>query len=158
MQVANGWYKAGHSEFASAVVAAKQPGKPNTHRICADYTAVNKCAVEDWYPVKNTQEVTQQLPGNKVYHSIDICKAYLQLKLTPFASRLLAVTTPCGIWLPTTAPFQFMNLPGAWNCWLTNLRSRPSPVDIYSGCVCCWFATAAALFYKRCPHQCAMPS
>ena len=119
MRLANGWYKRGHSEFASAVVAAKQPGKPNTRRVCADYTAVNQCAVEDWYPVKNAQEVTHRLAGNKVYHSIDIRKAYLQLKLTPFASRLLAVTTPCGLWLPTTAPFRFVNLPGAWT-WLVS--------------------------------------
>ena len=71
---------------------------------------MNRCAVEPHFPVKNQEEVTRQLAGSRYHYSLDLRHGYHKLPLTPFASKLLAMTTPCGMYLPITAPFGLHSL------------------------------------------------
>ena len=47
----NGWLQEGNGRFASALVAAKQPGKPN-RRICGDFRVINTMTRGLAYPCK----------------------------------------------------------------------------------------------------------
>ena len=121
MRIANGWYKRGESPYASPVVAAKQPQKgPDARRICADYGEINRCAVETRYPVKNQEEVTRRLAGSSYFSTGDMLKGFHQLRLTERASKLLAVITSVGMFLPVTCPFGYHALPSHFQFLLSN--------------------------------------
>jgi hypothetical protein len=111
-RIKNGWMRPGTGPYASPIVAAKQPAKgPDARRICGDYTRLNDCAEECRFPVKNQAEVTARLAGSKFFCTLDLRSGYHQLKLTPKASKLMAVITPQGLYEPVTAPFGLHGLP-----------------------------------------------
>ena len=116
MRLQKGWYRwpaPGETiPYASPMVAAPQPSKgPQARRICADYTKLNKCAVETMHPVKNQEAARQRLRGGKKFCNLDMLKGYHQVKCTQRAQLLLACATPDGIVIPTTCPFGFHGLP-----------------------------------------------
>ena len=75
----NGWLKTGVSRFSSAIVAARQPGKPR-RRICGDYRQINQITVPMAYPCKNARKVVEQLKGSKVFGIVDLYKATINCR------------------------------------------------------------------------------
>ena len=109
-------------EYASPVVAAKQPQKgPDARRICADYRHINDCAKETRHPVKNQKEVMARLRLKTRFATFDLRKGYHQCKLTDRAAKLLAVATQDGLVIPITAPFGFHGLPAQFQYYISKL-------------------------------------
>lgn len=113
LRMENGWLVPGTSRFASAVVAAKQPGKPR-RRCCGDYRAINQMTVPVAYPCKNARKVVEELKGSSIFGTVDLYKGYFQLKVSEETSELLAVVTPDGLYKPSTAPFGPKQVPAAF--------------------------------------------
>ena len=113
LRTEKGWLRKGNGRFASAIVAAKQPGKPR-RRICGDYRKINAMTQSIAYPCKNAKKTIEQLKGNKFYATCDMFKGYYQLKLDQKTSEMLAVITPDGLYEPVTAPFGPKQVPAAF--------------------------------------------
>ena len=126
MRIQNGWVRWPRPdeicEYASPVVAAKQPQKgPDARRICADYRHINDCAKETRHPVKNQKEVMARLRLKTRFATFDLRKGYHQCKLTDRAAKLLAVATQDGLVIPITAPFGFHGLPAQFQYYISKL-------------------------------------
>ena len=66
------------------------------------------------YPCKNARKVVEELKGSAIFGTVDLYKGYFQLKVSEGTSELLAVVTPDGLYLPTTAPFGPKQVPAAF--------------------------------------------
>jgi hypothetical protein len=62
----------------------------------------------------------------KMFCMLDICNAFLSIPLTDKAKRLLAITTPFGIFLPTRTPFGLKTSPSAF-CYALSLALGDLP-------------------------------
>ena len=113
VRMQNGWLQKGTGRFASAIVAAKQPGK-SRRRICGDYRKINKMTVPEAFPCKNAKKVIERLQGSRFFGICDLYKGFYQLPLTPDTSELLGVVTPDGLFQPLCAPFGPKQVPAAF--------------------------------------------
>ena len=77
-----------------------------TIRICADYkTTINKYLKEVHYPLPLISDIFAKLGGNKYFTKLDLKFAYNQILLDKEASKLVAWSTPFGVYAMNRLPF-----------------------------------------------------
>ncbi|KAG7309898.1 hypothetical protein JYU34_004412 [Plutella xylostella] len=71
--------------------------KDDGWRPCGDYRSLNARTIPDRYPVRHIQDFACQLAGKQVFSTIDLIKAYNQIRVFEDDIPKTAITTPFGL-------------------------------------------------------------
>ena len=91
------------SEWCSPVVLV--PKKDGSLRFCVDFSKLNSISAFDPYPMPRVDELVERLGKARYLSTLDLCKGYWQVPLTPEAQALTAFRAPTGLFHFTTMPF-----------------------------------------------------
>lgn len=92
------------------------PKKNGDLRVCGDYRKLNSITKPDRYPIPRLRDFTHQLSGKKMFSTLDLNRAYQQLKVHEKDIEKTAIITPFGL-------FEFMRMcPGLRNAGQTFQR------------------------------------
>ncbi|XP_049274258.1 uncharacterized protein K02A2.6-like [Rhipicephalus sanguineus] len=85
-----------HAEMATPLVWLRK--KDGTFRVCGDYrSTVNAVVKKTAYPLPKTEEVFAKLRGGTTFSTLDLYKAYQQLRVDDETAELLTVNTTKGL-------------------------------------------------------------
>ncbi|KAL2103054.1 hypothetical protein ACEWY4_002222 [Coilia grayii] len=98
-----GVIKPSHSEWCSPVVLV--PKKDGGLRFCVDFRKLNAIAAFDPYPMPRVDDLMERLGKAKFLSTLDMCKGYWQVPLTPEAQEMTAFRVPSGLYQFTVMPF-----------------------------------------------------
>ena len=103
----------GISEIVSPLtVVRKKNGKP---RVCVDYQYINQYTKIMSYPLPNIDDLSSIIPVNsRVFSTLDLREAYLNLPLTYRAQKVAAMISQYGTFLPLRTTFGLKNAPMAF--------------------------------------------
>ena len=85
------------------------PKKDNASRSCDDNHALNARTVPERYPIPHIEDFARTLHGCKVFTTIDLVKAYIQIPVAPGDVEKTAITTPFGLFVFSRMPFGLHN-------------------------------------------------
>lgn len=91
------------SEWCSPVVLV--PKKGGGLRFCIDFSKLNSISAFDPYPMPRVDEMVERLGKAKFLSTLDLCKGYWQVPLSPRAQELTAFRTPAGLFQFRVMPF-----------------------------------------------------
>ena len=98
-----------HSNWASPVVYAIKPGKPqpgNKYRLCGDFKdTLNPQLKSDTYPLPRPEDLFATLEGCSIFSKLDMSDAYMQLELDEESQELCVINTHLGLRKYTRLPF-----------------------------------------------------
>lgn len=95
------------SPWASPIhIVAKKDGK---WRVCGDYRRLNSVTVPDKYPVPHLHDFAHNLRGKTIFSSLDLLKAFYQIRISDDDIPKTAVTTPFGLFEFVTMTFGLRN-------------------------------------------------
>lgn len=84
------------SEWAAPIVVVRKPN--GTVRICGDYsTGLNEAIEPNLYPIPTTEELYGKLVRGKVFATIDLSDAYLQIGVCDQSRKYLTIHTHKGL-------------------------------------------------------------
>ncbi|XP_069370624.1 uncharacterized protein [Paralichthys olivaceus] len=92
-----------HSEWCSPVVLV--PKKDGGLRFCIDFSKLNSISTFDPYPMPRVDEMVERLGRAKFLSTLDLCKGYWQVPLSPRAQELTAFRAPSGLYQFRVMPF-----------------------------------------------------
>ena len=117
--------EASESPWASGVVVVTK--KDGTFRVCGDFRRLNEITKKDAYPTPSIDEQKSYFTGAKVFSSIDLKDAYLQVIVDIEDREKTAIITHVGL-------YQFIRMPfGLTNAPPTYLRIIDSKLREYIG-------------------------
>ena len=79
--------------------------KTNKVRICPDPRYLNLAIKREHYPMKTIEEIVAEIPGAKVFSTLDAKSGFWQIKLSEESSKLCAFNSPFGRYRFTRLPF-----------------------------------------------------
>ncbi|OBQ33074.1 MAG: hypothetical protein AN484_27465, partial [Aphanizomenon flos-aquae WA102] len=83
-------------------------------RLCYDYRKINDVVESKQYPLSSYNNFFNNAANYKIFSVVDICNAFLSIPLEEEAKKLLAITTPFGVYLPQRTPFGLKSSPSAF--------------------------------------------
>lgn len=100
------------SPWAAPLVLVRK--KNGSHRICADYRALNSKTVKDSYPIPNIDQAFNLLAGSKYFGLADFSSGYWQVELSERAKKYASFVTRSGVYTFNVMPFGLCNSPLTW--------------------------------------------
>lgn len=92
-----------HSEWAAPIVVVRKAN--NKIRICGDYsTGLNSMLDTNRYPIPTLEELYNRLVSGRVFATIDLSDAYLQIGVCEESKKMLTIHTHRGL-------YQFLRMP-----------------------------------------------
>ena len=91
------------SEWCSPVVLV--PKKDGGLRFCVDLSKLNAISAFDPYPMPRVDELVERLGKAEFLSTLDLCKGYWQVPLSPQAQELTAFKAPSGLFQFRVMPF-----------------------------------------------------
>ena len=110
-----------HSPYASPIVLVRK--KNGKLRMCVDYRKLNARTVRDSYNLPKIEDLLLTLSGSQYFTSLDLCKAYYQIPMTPKASKYSAFVTPFGLFEWDRLSFGLTNAPAVFQRLMENIFS-----------------------------------
>jgi len=96
-----------HPKIASPIVPVlKTMSMPPTVRICCDFSqTLNKIIDPDAYPLPTREDITVKMANTRVYSTLDLRDAFLQIELDERSKELTTIATPFGYFAFNRLPF-----------------------------------------------------
>ncbi|EFO90739.1 hypothetical protein CRE_08209 [Caenorhabditis remanei] len=96
--------KVNHSRWAAPLVVVKKAG--GDLRVCADFkTGLNTALEDEDHPIPAPEDVFATLNGGKLFSTVDLKDAYLQIELSDDSKALCTVNTHRGLYEYQRLPF-----------------------------------------------------
>lgn len=73
------------------------PKKNGDLRVCGDYRRLNAITIPDRYPIPRIKDFTFQLSNKKIFSTIDLNRAYQQIRVREEDIEKTAIITPMGL-------------------------------------------------------------
>ena len=120
-----------HSEWASPIVAVlKRDG--NNIRICGDFKqTLNPVSRLDRYTIPRIQDLFWQLSGGKLFSTLDLSQAYLQIPLDDESKNLAVKNTHKGLFRYTRMPYGISSAPGIFQRFIESVLQGIPNVTVY---------------------------
>ena len=106
------------TEWVSTMVTVIKPSKI---RICIDPRDLNQAIKREHYPMKTIEEVVAEIPGAKVFSTLDARSGFWQIKLDEASSKLCTFNSPFGRYRFTRLPFGIKSAPEVFQKSMSNL-------------------------------------
>ncbi len=100
------------SPYGASVLFVPKPD--GSLRMCVDWRALNKQTIKDSYPLPNITTLLDTLKGAKIYSSLDLGQAYMQLRIKPEDVPKTAFKTPIGSFQYKVLAFGLCNAPSSF--------------------------------------------
>jgi len=122
--------KVDSAKYASPIVPVQK--KNGRIRICADYkNSINKCIVEDKYPLPNIEDVIARIGPAKIFSAIDLSQAYLQIPISEQTKEILTINTHIGLYQYNCLPYGISSAPSIFQRILENMFKGSKNVISY---------------------------
>lgn len=100
------------SEWNNPIVLV--PKKDGTVRFCLDFRKLNAVSKFDPYPMPRVDELIEKLSNARFLTTLDLCKGYWQIPLSPDSKELTAFKTPFGHYHFQVLPFGLHGAPSTF--------------------------------------------
>lgn len=100
------------SEWSNPIVLV--PKKDGSLRFCLDFRKLNSVSKFDPYPMPRVDELVENLGKAKYLTTLDLCKGYWQVPLTPESKEMTAFKTPFGHFQFCVLPFGLHGAPATF--------------------------------------------
>ena len=111
-QLASGAIQPSSSAWSSPLVLVRK--KKGDVRVCIDYRKLNERTVKDAYPLPRIDMCLDCLASSKIYSTIDLQSAYMQLELAEEDRHKTAFITKHGLYEYSVMPFGLCNAPSTF--------------------------------------------
>jgi len=111
-QLEAGTIRPSKSEWASSLVMVRK--RTGEVRVCIDYRRLNERTVKDAYPLPRIDMCIDCLSSAKIYSTIDLQSAYMQLELVEEDRHKTAFMTKYGLFEYLVLPFGVCNGPSTF--------------------------------------------
>ncbi|UYV68121.1 hypothetical protein LAZ67_5003112, partial [Cordylochernes scorpioides] len=119
-----------YANWAAPIVPVLK--KDGSLRICGDFRCTANKAIElDKYPLPSIDEIFSKLSGNTVFSSLDLSRAYLQVRLSEEAKRVVNINTTKGLFVFKRVPYGVAVAPNKFQREMDNLFADMSGVACY---------------------------
>ncbi|UYV79912.1 hypothetical protein LAZ67_18001028, partial [Cordylochernes scorpioides] len=119
-----------YANWAAPIVPVLK--KDGSLRICGDFRCTANKAIElDKYPLPSIDEIISKLSGNTVFSSLDLSRAYLQVRLSEEAKRVVNINTTKGLFAFKRLPYGVAVAPNKFQRVIDNLFADMSGVACY---------------------------
>ncbi|UYV70739.1 K02A2.6-like, partial [Cordylochernes scorpioides] len=119
-----------YANWAAPIVPVLK--KDGSLRICGDFRCTANKAIElDKYPLPSIDEIFSKLSGNTVFSSLDLSRAYLQVRLSEEAKRVVNINTTKGLFAFKRLPYGVAVAPNKFQREMDNLFADMSEVACY---------------------------
>ncbi|UYV63472.1 K02A2.6-like, partial [Cordylochernes scorpioides] len=119
-----------YANWAAPIVPVLK--KDRSLRICGDFRCTANKAIElDKYPLPSIGEIFSKLSGNTVFSSLDLSRAYLQVRLSEEAKRVVNINTTKGLFAFKRLPYGVAVAPNKFQREMDNLFADMSGVACY---------------------------
>ncbi|UYV71532.1 K02A2.6-like, partial [Cordylochernes scorpioides] len=119
-----------YANWAAPIVPVLK--KDGSLRICGDFRCTANKAIElDKYPLPSIDEIFSKLSGNTVFSSLDLSRAYLQVRLSEEAKRVVSINTTKGLFAFKRLPYGVAVAPNKFQREMDNLFADMSGVACY---------------------------
>ena len=92
--------------LANVVVVPKKNGK---HRVCIDFTDLNKACPKDSFPLPHIDSMVDATAGHQLLSFMDAFSGYNQIKMNPDDQEKTSFITERGTYCYTVMPFGLKN-------------------------------------------------
>lgn len=118
------------SKWACPIVTVVKPN--GKLRICGDYSlTVNKSIDSVQYPLPTINEIISRIGNATVYSQIDMCQAYLQLKIDDESKEYTTINTGFGLYTYNCLPFGVSCSPFLFQAFISQVLSGVDNVIAY---------------------------
>ncbi|XP_039759590.1 uncharacterized protein K02A2.6-like [Pararge aegeria] len=118
-----------YSEWATPVVPIIK--KSGDIRLCGDYrSTVNQATESDTYPMPTANEVFATVAGAKFFTTLDLDRAYTQVKVQDSTAKMLTLNTCKGLYSVHRLPFGVKACPGIFQRLMTALLAGVQGVAV----------------------------
>ncbi|XP_046383928.1 uncharacterized protein K02A2.6-like [Ischnura elegans] len=119
-----------HSEWASPLVVV--PKKNGELRLCIDYkSTVNTVIERDQYPLPRLDDILSGLSGGRVFVTLDLSRAFMQLLLSEECKGALVVNTIFGLYRVHRLPYGVSSAPGIFQSVMDSVLQGLEGVQCY---------------------------
>ena len=127
--------KVSNSDWGSPLVVIPKPD--GSVRLCVDYkVGVNERLVQANYPIKKIDEVLNSLRDSRFFCRLDLCKAYLHLKVDDLSSQIQTMSTHRGTYKVNRLSFGVKTAPAEFNRIIDQILSGlPKTVSYFDDIV-----------------------
>ncbi|XP_028177592.1 uncharacterized protein K02A2.6-like [Ostrinia furnacalis] len=112
--------KIDHSEWGTPIVPIVKPN--GSIRLCADYKiTLNKVIQDEKYPIPIIEDIFSEMNGGKIFCTLDITQAYLNMEMDEESALLQTLSTHKGTYKVNRLMFGVKVAPSLWQRFMDQL-------------------------------------
>ncbi|CAH4038755.1 unnamed protein product [Pieris brassicae] len=112
--------KVDHSEWGTPVVPVVKPN--GSIRLCGDYkVTLNKVILDEQYPIPMIEDIFAEMNGDKLFCTLDITQAYLNMVMDDESAMLQTLSTHKGTYKVNRIMFSVKVAPCLWQRFMDRL-------------------------------------